>query len=236
MGILNGASGGGNYDMKSIRAIRMSSLLLVAMALASSTLFLRADDWKTTDGKVYQNVKVIDSKPDAVTILHHDGGASIPLAKLPPDIQKRFNYDPAKARVAAAARVKDDAANARALQAEMNLASKMRQATVEAQDTGLSEANSSLEDDSAASSTTTVSGHAAHYSIDDLGIHSLKKDSTDTTHHSISELASADSMRPSLSDPAYHTMAQLAYSIHSLGSDPSDSTHHSISEIADSGL
>ena len=88
-----------------------SLLLLSAVFLAGSFLSLRAEDWKTNDGKVYQDVKVVRSEPDAVTILHHDGGGRIPLANLPPDLQKRFHYDPAKAKAAADARARDDAEN-----------------------------------------------------------------------------------------------------------------------------
>jgi hypothetical protein len=214
-------------------------LFLAAALLTASAASLRADDWKTTDGKVYQDVKVIESAPDAVTILHKDGGALVLLANLPPDIQKRFNYDPAKAKAAADARAQDDAANAKALQAEMNQASQMRQAGAETQDTGASETDSSPAHDADALATTPASGDASHHSVDELAssAHSLKSDPSDATHHSIDELsASADSLRRDLSDPAYHTMLHLAASIHSLGPDPSDPNHHSISEIADSGL
>jgi hypothetical protein len=190
--------------MKSDRTLVL--LLAAALPVFSATL-LWAEDWKTTDGKVYQNVTVIDAQPDAVTILHQDGGALVPLANLPADIQKRFNYDPAKARAATEARARDDAANARALQAEMDQASQMRQAAPDAQDSGASGTNSS---------PASASSKATHYSIDDLAdsIHSLRRD---------------------LSEPGYHTTAHLAVSMGSLNA-PYDSTHHSISEIADSGL
>lgn len=62
------------------------------------TLFLSsmafAEDWTTSDGKTYSDVTVIKSDSKSVTILDKDGGARIPLAKLPPDLQKRFNYTP----------------------------------------------------------------------------------------------------------------------------------------------
>jgi hypothetical protein len=98
--------------------------VLLALFVAS----LRAEDWKTTDGKVYQNVTVAKTEPDAVTILYRDGGALVPLANLPADLQKRFNYDPAKAKLTADARAKEDAENARALQVEMALAKKLQAA------------------------------------------------------------------------------------------------------------
>lgn len=222
--------------MKSNRAL---FILLAAALLTASAALLWADDWRTTDGKVYQDVNVIESAPDAVTILYHDGGALVPLANLPPDIQTRFNYDPAKARAAADARAQDDAANAKALQAEMNQAVQMRQAGAKTQDTGASETDSSPAHDAGALATTPASGDASHHSVDELAsfVHSLQSDPSDAAHHSIDELAaSADSLRRDLSDPAYHTMPHLVASIHSLGPDPSDPNHHSISEIADSGL
>jgi hypothetical protein len=55
-----------------------------------------AADWTTTDGKTYKNVKVIKQDETSVTILDDDGGAVVPLVNLPNDLQKKFNYDPAK--------------------------------------------------------------------------------------------------------------------------------------------
>ena len=99
-------------------------IFIFALALFSTSAF--ADDWTTTDGTKYQNVQVIRVEDDAVTIIYKDGGALIPFLKLPPTIQKRYAYDPAKAKVAADARAKEDAENAKALQAEINLADKMK--------------------------------------------------------------------------------------------------------------
>src|ERR1700677_3721153 len=87
-----------------LKTMRMFFLLLLV-----STTCVRAEDWKTTDGMFYQNVKVVRVEDDAVTIMYKDGGALVPLEKLPPPIQKQFDYDPNKAKVAAAARAKQDA-------------------------------------------------------------------------------------------------------------------------------
>ncbi len=78
----------------------------------------RAEDWTTTDGKTYKDVKVLKVEPDAVTIMHSDGGALVPLATLPPTLQTRFKYDPAKAHAASTARAKADQKDIEALQAE----------------------------------------------------------------------------------------------------------------------
>jgi hypothetical protein len=88
---------------------------------------LSAEDWKTLDGKSFQNVTVLKVEPDAVTILDRDGGALIPLDQLSPDLQKRFHHDPAQAKIATAKRLKDEATNAQALQAEA-VAVKKREA------------------------------------------------------------------------------------------------------------
>ena len=95
-------------------------LLAAALAFVSTSLF--AEDWTTTDGTKYINVNVVRVEDDAVTILYKDGGALIFLNKLPPELQERFNYDPVKAKAAAEARAKEDAANAAALQKEIELA------------------------------------------------------------------------------------------------------------------
>lgn len=86
-----------------------------------------AEDWTTTDGMYYQNVRVIRVEDDAITIIYKDGGALVPLFKLPPDLQKKFDYDPVKAKIAAEARAKADAENARLLQLEIEQADKLKQ-------------------------------------------------------------------------------------------------------------
>ena len=98
--------------------------ILLAFALCSINAF--AEDWTTTDGTKYQKVQVIRVEDDAITILYRDGGALVPIFKLPPALQKRFDYDPVKAKAAAEARAKADAENAKELQAEIELAKKMK--------------------------------------------------------------------------------------------------------------
>jgi len=105
----------------------MKAILLI-FALAFCGTLLRADDWKTTDGIIYKDVKVMRVQDDALTIIYADGGALVPLAKLPPEVQKKYGYDPVKAKAAADARVKADAANAKALQAEFQQADKQKRA------------------------------------------------------------------------------------------------------------
>jgi hypothetical protein len=98
-------------------------LLLPMLYLAGPVL---AEDWTTSDGKLYQDVKVVKVEDDAVTILYKDGGARVALAKLPAPLQKKFSYDPVKAKAAADLRAKADAENAKNLQAEMNQAQQLK--------------------------------------------------------------------------------------------------------------
>jgi hypothetical protein len=98
---------------KRSRAIRWSGLFWAGMVM-----MINAEDWTTRDGKTYAQVTVVKTEADAVTILYRDGGALVPLANLPADLQQRFHYDPAKASAAADERAREDAASAVALQAE----------------------------------------------------------------------------------------------------------------------
>ena len=102
----------------------VKALLILTLALLA--LPVSAEDWKTTDGKVYQDVKVIRVEDDAVTILFKQGGALIPLFKLPANLQQKFSYDPVKAKAAAEARSKADSENALALQKEMDAAAALK--------------------------------------------------------------------------------------------------------------
>ncbi len=57
----------------------------------------RAEDWTTTDGKTYRGISIVSHDATSVTIMDEDGGATLPLASLPPKLQKKFGYDPVKA-------------------------------------------------------------------------------------------------------------------------------------------
>ncbi len=100
--------------------------ILLATLLVFSSLGAMAEDWTTTDGVNYQNVRVVRVEDDAVTILYKDGGALVFLNKLPPNLQERFDYDPVKAKAAAEERSKEDQANAVALQKEIELAAEIK--------------------------------------------------------------------------------------------------------------
>jgi hypothetical protein len=104
----------------------IKTFLLVTVASGICLSVAQAEDWKTTDGMVYKDVKVIRVEDDAITIMYRDGGALVPLQKLPAPIQKQFSYDPVKAKIAAEARQKEDAENNAALQREIDEAATMK--------------------------------------------------------------------------------------------------------------
>ncbi|MEJ0000848.1 MAG: hypothetical protein WDO13_17785 [Verrucomicrobiota bacterium] len=80
------------------------------LALMTAALPAYAEDW-TVDGKTYHNVVVGQVEPDRVHITYDGGIGTVPLADLPPDLRKRFNYDATQAKAAAAAQAQHDAAS-----------------------------------------------------------------------------------------------------------------------------
>jgi len=65
-----------------------------------------AEDW-TVNGKDYHNVTVGKVEPDRVHITYDGGIGTVMLSDLTPELQKRFNYDPAQAKAAAQRRDAD---------------------------------------------------------------------------------------------------------------------------------
>ena len=99
-----------------LRTLCLSSAFCAVTLIALQPI--RAEDWRTNDGKTYTGVKVVKVEDDAVTILCDDGGARIALATLPPDLQQKFHYDPAKAQAAAARYLAEQKASEQQLVAE----------------------------------------------------------------------------------------------------------------------
>jgi hypothetical protein len=188
--------------------MKLTFLLVAAVFTAACSGLLRAEDWTTTDGKAYPEVKVVKVQPDAVTILYRDGGALVPLAKLPADLQKRFNYDPVRAQAAADARARSDAESLRILQAEKKQAMQQRMTEAAA-------VNAAPITEPQSNPAATEIGSPSHFTMDDL-------------------VASNPSMRRDLADPTYHTMGHLWYTSHTLAGDPSDPKHHSMSDLVNS--
>lgn len=64
---------------------------------------LHAEDWQTTNGQTYKDIRVLSHDTVFVTIMYADGGARIPLRTLPQGLQQRFGYDASAAIVEEAA-------------------------------------------------------------------------------------------------------------------------------------
>lgn len=76
----------------------------------------------TTDGRQYEDVTVVKVTDETISIEHSAGVATIPMAVLPPDLQKKYNYDPVRLaklaeerKAAEAARVRLEAEKAAAI-------------------------------------------------------------------------------------------------------------------------
>jgi len=92
--------------------------LFLCLAIAS-----RGEDW-TVDGKDYHNIKVTGSDDSTVSIMYDGGIGRVNLSDLPPDLQKRFNYDPIKAKAAEKAEAEREAESDRQLDMEMQQQAK----------------------------------------------------------------------------------------------------------------
>ncbi len=73
----------------------MKLFILFLLVLAPS-LLADALKFKDTDGKTYAG-ELAAVEPHAIAIETDSGIIRVPFEKLPPEMQKRFNYDPAKA-------------------------------------------------------------------------------------------------------------------------------------------
>jgi hypothetical protein len=98
--------------------------LLCCLAMQSAF----ADDTNltlTVDGITYSNVTFGTVTPASVKLRHSTGIASIPLEKLPADLQQRFGYDPQKA---AAQRALEQTAQRMRIQRDAESAAKRAEA------------------------------------------------------------------------------------------------------------
>lgn len=74
----------------------MRSLTVLATLLLVASV-ANAEDWTTTDGRIYKDIKIEHQDAVSVTISDSDGGAVVPLSILPTELQKQLGYDPEKA-------------------------------------------------------------------------------------------------------------------------------------------
>lgn len=98
---------------------RMFWLLWICLFTVTMGFAAETNLTLTIDGITYNNVRFVHPTPATVTVFHSTGVATIPLAKLPPDLQKQFNYDPQEAARWGAAEQKLDAEVAEAKKQEL---------------------------------------------------------------------------------------------------------------------
>ncbi|MCE0483605.1 MAG: hypothetical protein LV479_05140 [Methylacidiphilales bacterium] len=98
------------------------------------------------NGKTFHNVTVGKVEVDRVHITYDGGIGTVALADLPPDLQKRFNYDPAQAKAATQKREDDSKAALQSYASVDEERAKIRadQAKVEAKASAEEKANSDL--------------------------------------------------------------------------------------------
>lgn len=92
--------------------------LFVIFTLVFATFPAWAEDW-TVNGKDYHHVTVIKVEDDLVSIQFDGGIGRIALGDLPPELQKRFGYDPQKAKASADSRAKASAEGQKEMAAEL---------------------------------------------------------------------------------------------------------------------
>lgn len=71
----------------------------ILILLLATALPICAEDW-TVNGKNYKSVVTGKVEADRVHITYEGGVGTIMLVDLPPDLKKRFNYDPVAAKAA----------------------------------------------------------------------------------------------------------------------------------------
>ena len=74
----------------------MKSLLLLLPFLLLAQL-ADAEDIRTKDGKLHRNVTVTSVAPDGISVTTSAGIEHLPFTQLPPELQQKYGYDPAKA-------------------------------------------------------------------------------------------------------------------------------------------
>ena len=75
----------------------MKRCLSLLVALLPIVAALRADDFTTVDGNHYTHATIKRVEPDGLVIAYDDGVIKLKFQKLPPEIGKKYGYDPAKA-------------------------------------------------------------------------------------------------------------------------------------------
>jgi hypothetical protein len=74
-----------------------SKMKILTFSIVCFASVIRADDFKTIDGKEYKNVTVRRVEPDGIVLITSAGISKVYFTELPKDVQVRFGYDPQRA-------------------------------------------------------------------------------------------------------------------------------------------
>jgi len=74
-----------------------SKMKILTFSMVCFASVIRADDFKTIDGKEYKNVTVRRVEPDGIVLITSAGISKVYFTELPKDVQVRFGYDPQRA-------------------------------------------------------------------------------------------------------------------------------------------
>lgn len=72
------------------------TILLIAAGLLATSIRAIAYDMTNTSGRVFANVKIMDSWPNGLKVMHSKGVEFIPFSELPEGVQREYEYDPEK--------------------------------------------------------------------------------------------------------------------------------------------
>ncbi len=76
--------------------IRVWTVFLIAVGLFPAGMKAFAYDLTNTSGRVFANVKVMDSWPNGLKVMHSKGVEFIPFSELSEGVQREYEYDPEK--------------------------------------------------------------------------------------------------------------------------------------------
>src|SRR6266446_4613564 len=97
--------------------------LILFVVVAASVSITLADDFKTIEGKEYKDASVTRVEPDGIVVKTKSGISKLYFVELPPDVQRRFNYDQQQARAYSA----EQASNYAAIQKQEAEAQRQRE-------------------------------------------------------------------------------------------------------------
>jgi hypothetical protein len=83
----------GCFRIPAVIRILAGSVLIIAGSVQAGETNVTQATTVIVDGVTYEDVRWGSVTPTTVTLLHKTGIATVPLAKLPPDLQKRFGFN-----------------------------------------------------------------------------------------------------------------------------------------------